>query len=369
MVRIVFTADNHLNKYYAKMTPDQLARRRQRIREAWARTVDFAIEQKCDLYLHGGDLFDMPDPRTSELVWVARQFQRLREAGVEVCAIGGTHDIPKMGSQGATPQRIYEEVRVAHVFTKTREVEFIPFEFDSVTVAVGGLPPDPRLGPGDDPFEGVTITPPQADIVLLLAHYGVEGTIYPGANEPILSKASIAALEGIDCLLVGHVHRKQKMKVGELTVLFPGPTERMTFGERDEATGFLYLRFSGKERIRMRSRHVELEPQRMDRIEIRATDIPAEDPTGYVLDRVREASDPDLLLQCRLVGPLSRHLYHDLRFFDIWRMGNEVNFFFDLDRAGVYLQDEINPEVEFGGERVSPRQEIEKVAKALAAEA
>ncbi|MFQ5596016.1 MAG: DNA repair exonuclease, partial [Anaerolineae bacterium] len=71
MVHIVFTADNHLNKYYAKMSPDQLAQRRQRLREAWAQTVDYAVRERAHIYLHGGDLFDSPNPRTSELVWVA----------------------------------------------------------------------------------------------------------------------------------------------------------------------------------------------------------------------------------------------------------------------------------------------------------
>ncbi|MFQ5874663.1 MAG: exonuclease SbcCD subunit D [Dehalococcoidia bacterium] len=369
MIKIAFTADNHLNRYYAKMTADQLARRRQRLREAWAKTVDYAIEKKCHLYLHGGDLFDMPNPRPSELVWVARQFQRLREAGVEILAIGGTHDIPKMRTEGATPQRIYDEVKVAHVFTKTTEVEFVTFEIDSVTPAVGGLPPDPRLGRGDNPLKGVAIDPPDADIVLLLAHYGVEGTIHPEANEPVLSKASIAALKGVDYLLAGHVHQRQKMRIGDVRVLSPGPTERMTFGELEVPTGFLYLEFSGKRRIRLRSQHVELEPQPMARLEIRTTDIPADDPTDYIFERVREISNPNLLLQCRLVGPLTRQMYHDLRFFDIWRLGNELNFFFDLDRKGVYLKDEPHLSEGFSTERVSPSQEIERVAEELAAEA
>ncbi len=369
MIRIVFTADNHLNRYYAKMTADQLAKRRQRLREAWAKTVDFAIEKRCHLYLHGGDLFDMPNPRPAELVWVARQFQRLKEAGIEILAIGGTHDIPKMRTEGATPQRIYDEVRVAHVFTKTTEVEFVTFKIDSVTIAVGGLPPDPRLRRGDDPFEGVTIEPPEADIVLLMTHYGVEGTIHPEANEPVLPKASIAALKGVDCLLVGHVHQRQEMKIGGVRVLSPGPTERMSFGELDVPTGFLYLEFSGKRRIRLRSQHVELEPQPMARLEIRTTDIPPDDPTAYVFERVREVSSPDLLLQCRLVGPLTRQMYHDLRFFDIWRLGNELNFFFDLDRKGVYLKDEPRLSGDVSTERLSPRQEIERVAEELAAEA
>lgn len=45
MIRIVFTADNHLNKYYAKMTAEQLAKRRQRLRQAWVQTVDYTVSR------------------------------------------------------------------------------------------------------------------------------------------------------------------------------------------------------------------------------------------------------------------------------------------------------------------------------------
>lgn len=375
MVRIVFTADNHLNRYYAKMTLDQLSKRRQRLRDAFARTIDYAIEHHCHLYLHAGDLFDSPHPRTSELVWVARQFQRLKDAGVEILAIGGTHDVPKMRAEGATPQRIYDELRVARVFTKVTETEFVSFEIRGITIAVGGLSPDPRLAKEDDPLEGVNISPPEADVVFLLTHYGVEGTVHPRAEEPFLTKAAIARLDGIDYLLAGHVHRKANLQVANVTILIPGATERMTFGEANNSPGFWYLEFrkrpdvSRRGGVSTRPRYIKIDPQPMHRMEVRTTDLPPDDPTGYLFERIREVSHPDLLLQCRLEGPLPRQVYHRLRFFDVWRMGNELNFFFDLDKTGVYLEVEPHPPGEPFAERVSTRREIEGVVEAMLKEA
>jgi len=368
VVHIVFTADNHLSKYYAKMSPTQLARRRRWLREAWAQTVEYAIREGAHIYLHGGDLFDTPNPRTAELVWVARQFQRLREAGILTCMIGGNHDVPRTRLGGATPQRIYDEVRVAHCFTKTTEVEWIVHEVDGTRVAIGGLSPDPRLGPDEDPLDGVTIDPPEADVVLLMAHYGVEGTLHPAIEEPQIPKARIAALEGIDYLLVGHLHERRTMQIGSVTVCFPGPTERMTFGELGVRPGFLSMRFHGTRPVRSKLHHIPVEPQPMQRLEIRTTDLPEDDPTGYVFQRLREVSHPDQLLQCRIEGPLSREMYHRLRFFDIWRLGNELNAYFDLDRSGVYIQALPAPELGHNPHRVSPLQEIRHVADALAAE-
>ncbi len=371
MIRIVFTADNHLNHFYAKMTPEQLARRRRRLREAWAETVDFAIKEGVDFYLHGGDLFDSPNPRPVELIWVARQFRRLADAGIPAYVIGGNHDMPKMRAEGATPQRIYDEVRVARVFSKTTEVEWAIHTVGGTTMAIGGLSPDPRLRRDDDPLAGIVIEPPEADIVVLMLHYGIEGALRADANEPVISKARLAALDGVvDYVLLGHVHERRNLQIGQVKVAFSGPTERMTFGEIGLETGFLEIKFEGRRpAVKDRLRHRPVIAQPMRREEIRTTDLPPEDPTGAIFERLRAVSHPDQLLQLKLEGPLLREVYHRLRFFDIWRLGNELNFFFDLDRRGVYLWTEVERNGDPAGDHVSPRQEMERVVAEMAANA
>jgi hypothetical protein len=276
--------------------------------------------------------------------------------------------VPKVRGEGATPLRIYHEVGVAHVFTKTIEVDWQLYNFDGTTVAVGGLAPDPRLGKDDDPLADVIINAPQADLVLLMMHCAVEATTFYEANEPLLSLASISTLRGVDYLLIGHLHQKENLKVGDVTVLFPGATERMNFGEMHDPT-FLYLTIGGKRRKRLDIQRVPIAPQPMKRIVIRTTDLPDDDPTSAIFDFVRQHSHPDQMLQCRLEGPMRREMYHGLRFSDVWQLGNELNFFFDLDRAALSVQDDTLNVTGAPGVRVSPRSEIEVVAAALAAEA
>lgn len=141
MLKIVFAADSHLNKHYARMTPDQLMARRQKLREGWEQSVDYAIREHAQIYIHGGDLFDNPNPRATELVWTAGQFQRLADAGVQSLLIGGNHDIPKTRHLGATPQRLFDAVRLAHVFTRSTGVDWWTAEVGGLRLAVGGLPP------------------------------------------------------------------------------------------------------------------------------------------------------------------------------------------------------------------------------------
>lgn len=368
MTRIVFASDSHLNKHYARMNPDQLGQRRRQIREAWRESIDYALAQKASVYIHGGDLFDGPNPRATELTWAAEQFQRLGDAGILTFLIGGNHDIPKTRASGSTPQRLFEKVRLATVFADPTRVTWWTGEVGGIRLAIGGLPPDPRLARGADPLAKLVEPvrrPEGVDYAILVTHYSVEGTLNPLAEEATLAKASIAALEGIvDQILVGHVHKAQQLDIGGVPVLFPGPTERLGFGEIDLKCGFAELALSAGPPCRAKIRHIHINPQPMRRETISALDIPAEAPTEWLVERIRAFSAPDQILQLRLEGPLPRETYHILRPRELWQLGNELNFYFDFDRHGLSVVAPEPGDMPFaGGQRVSPRGEIARVAE------
>ncbi|MBI5035283.1 MAG: exonuclease SbcCD subunit D [Chloroflexi bacterium] len=362
MIKLVCTADNHLGRYYGKMNLRQLGERRARLRQAFAETVDFAIKKRAHFFLQCGDLFDRESPPPTELTFVAQQFHKLREAGIRIYAISGNHDMPA-SSDGATPVRIYDALHAAHVFNKRTEIEFDFVKVEGTTVAIGGIAPDPRLDPGADPLDGVTFTSPQADVSLLLLHCGFEGSIPSDFAETILPKSRVMEMQCIDYYFLGDIHRTHKAIVEHSTVIIPGATERMTFGEIEEKPGFYYVELDGKNAIKLS--HQSIEPQPMRREIIRTTDIDKAEPTEYVYDKLREWADKVQLMQLRIEGPLEREVYHRLRFYDVWRLGNEINFYFDLDRAAVTLKGE-DSQVIGTGEVVSIRYEVDRVADELA---
>ncbi len=363
MIRIVCTADNHLGRYYSKMTLKQLVERRARLRQAFARTVDFAISKRAHFFLQCGDLFDREAPPPAELTFVALQFQKLRDAGIRIYAISGNHDMPT-SSDGTTPVRIYDALRAARVFTKRTEIEFDLVKVEDGLVAIGGIAPDPRLDAGADPLEAVSYKSPQADATLLLLHCGFEGCVPADFAESVLKKSRVSAMEGIDYYFLGDVHRTHKAVVDRATIIIPGATERMTFGEIDEKAGFYYAELDGANAVKLI--HEDIEPQPMRREIVRTTDLPADKPTESILERMRAWADREQMFQLRIEGPLERDVYHRLKFFDIWRLGNELNFYFDLDRA-LTLKNE-GTDGAGGGESVSVRRELELVADEMAAQ-
>ncbi len=280
-------------------------------------------------------------------------------------AISGNHDMPRYMGESATPIRIYQELDAVRVFNKRSEVEFECFEIDGTRIAIGGLAPDPRNDSGTDPLAGIEIQPPEADVRILLLHGGVEDAVPPGFDDALIRKSSIAALKQIDLFLVGDIHNAQKLSVEHATVLIPGATERLTYGEIKNDPGFYYLEFDGRRPARMNRKLVE--PQKMRRHELRCGNLPDENPTDYIFEELRAISDRDQLLQLQMDGILNREVYHKLRFFDIWRLGNELNFYFDLDKSLVEIRtrdddDGSNAPPE---ERVDVERELERVADDL----
>lgn len=362
MVRIVLTSDNHLNAYYAKMPPQVLRERRKRIRNAWRKTVDYALDHDCHLFLQAGDMFDMPDPRTTELVAVAQDFRRLHDAGVQVFCIGGTHDVHRMSATGVLALRIYHEAGHAHVFTSSMDPSPVVNTVEGIRIAVGGLSVSHTFGRGDDPLDGVEYNA-DADFKILLMHYGVEGTIHPDANEPILTTDALSRV-GVDLIGVGHVHQHRKMDFGGTTVIVPGSTERHTFGEKGIQPGFYYLEVD--ERGIRTCEHVDGTPQMMEEHTIRTAEIDAEDPTEWVLQRVREASHEDRLLKFRVEGPLPSEVFHKLRLREVFMAGMDLNFYFDLDTRLLHVSgaERLSPD-EPGSASISQRDEIEQVVREL----
>ena len=101
---------------------------------------------------------------------------------------------------------------------------------------------------------------------------------------------------------------------------------------------------------------------------IRTTDIDPAQPTEYVYDKLREWADAEQMMQLRIEGPLERDVYHRLRFYEVWRLGNEINFYFDLDRAAVTLQSQDLGSISGSGQVISVRHEIDQIADEFAAQ-
>lgn len=413
---MVVTADNHLGRHYDRMFSQKLEERRAWLRRGFGAAVEHALEQRAHLFLQVGDLFDSPEPRNVERQFVAESLARLREAGVRCLGIGGNHDTPRSrnGHSMSTPQATYARLGGLRLLGEFRTEDVAPevwrggipcrphvfwgsggggrasalrrgiegqhtrgkapspqssvfgprldeetLEIEGIRVAVAGMPPDPTAPAGSDPLEGLEWRP-NADIALLLLHGSLEGHVYPGAPEPIVRRATVEGLEGVDYLLMGHVHRFAAFCWGGKTVIVPGATERMTFAEMEVTPGFVYLEAEPGRLVGLQQVPVDCQPRLQ--LAIPTSDLAEGDPAETLKERLETECRRDAMVRVRLEGPISRQRYHDLRLREVAEFGAARSFFFDLDTTGLYVEDERYATSARGG-RLSQREELIRFAR------
>ena len=92
MLRIVHTADCHLDAPCASLDAGVRARVRAAEREAFARVCTLAIERGAHALVIAGDLFERSEVGPAALHHALAQLTRVREAGVAVVLASGNHD-------------------------------------------------------------------------------------------------------------------------------------------------------------------------------------------------------------------------------------------------------------------------------------
>jgi DNA repair protein SbcD/Mre11 len=375
-VRLVVTADNHLNRYHARMPVQRLEERRRWLRRAFRRAVDRAIEIKADFFLQCGDLFDTVDPRNAERSFVATCLADLRAAGVAVLAVGGNHDSPRQSTEhgGFLAADLYARLGGMRLFADSDEIQYELFERQGQRVAIGGLCWSAASSFGDDPLGQRQFPDPEEgrpDWKVLLTHSSIEGHTFPGAFEPVIRRDSIAHLDA-DVLLVGHVHARTHFQVGGTHVLVPGATERMFFEEFGHDPGFLvvelgqghqlsydWVTFAAQPRCRIKVTGHELTPRPY------GLRPPDQDPNDVLIERVQEKRDEDCITTLFLEGRLPREVYGQLDLVKVQEAGAASSFYFEVDTTGLELENE-QGETSSRGIRLSQVDELQETAAALA---
>lgn len=398
MITAVVTSDNHLGVYYARLRPDRLEERRRALQRAFERVVDAALERRVDLFLHAGDLFDRPDPRNAERLFVARQMRRLREAGIPSFAITGNHDSPRSYGYdgGVAPQEEMAALDAFHLFRDARRLQSQTLEIRGQRVCIWGMSSDFNR-PHDECALSEVVEAHQrgGDIDIVLLHYGVEGWTRADAQEPTITLANLDKIPA-DAFCVGHLHERQQGRLpGGAVLLNPGSTEHINFGEENLECGYWLLHMEPRQ---VEAEYVSLPTQLMRTLKLDLTDWPSPpDPLSHAagegeldaesediilsdsetpgssttdidsplslvqgegpgvraaaathpssllshpLTAIEEVSAPDQLLRVRLSGRVPREQFHALDLVALQVRGNELNFSCQLDTEGLIVYDQ-----------------------------
>lgn len=227
MARFIHIADVHLGAKFSFLDPDKQEIRKNDLENAFIRSVDFALEleNRIDGFWIAGDLFDMINP-PERLVNIAReQFTRLRDAGIEVILVPGTHD-PSIYPESVYRKYNFPGVAVLNdpvigepLHRKYGEQDFYFYGFEYNPIH--SKPPFGKIKIKETPGFHVGLL---HGSLMLSDHWKAEEAYVP------LNPEDIAASR-LDYLALGHYHNFTENDLGETKVVYPGTPEGRKFSE------------------------------------------------------------------------------------------------------------------------------------------
>lgn len=292
----VHASDLHLG--YAQYG---LEARRQDFDNAFSELVDRTLELKPDFMIIAGDLFHQPRPSNLTLENSIHSFKRLKDAGIPVLTVDGSHDLapntitstilypldsagliyhlPRhRGASWSIPECCYV-YGIPNYHNRHRTLEALPRYLEE-------NPPAPQ--------EGVTN--------IFVFHGAID---QPDIKPPYIeAEIPPELLPGGFCYYAaGHVHERHQGKFKDGLLVYAGCTETVTYTEASIAKGFYYVQVdeSGQPNPQL----IELScPRRFVLLDYDYTGMTSAQITEHASQMVRESDETDAIIIPILRGTL-----------------------------------------------------------------
>ncbi len=218
--------------------------RRQDFDNAFNELVDKTIELKPDFMIIAGDLFHQPRPSNVTLENAIRTFKRLRDAGIPVLTVDGSHD--------SAPNSITSTI--LYPLDSAGLIHHLPRHEGACWTKPGccyvfGIPNfRTRHKTEEALLQFMQQNPPSPDQSLanvFVLHGSVD---LPGVKPPYIEAELSPALlpDGFGYYAAGHVHERYAIDFKGGVLAYSGSTETVSYDEARSAKGFYHVKVSEK---------------------------------------------------------------------------------------------------------------------------
>ncbi len=223
-VRLLHTADIHLGcKFTSLGTKGE--KQREQLRATLKRVVSLAIDEKVDIVLIAGDLFDSNHVSERNIRFVLEQFKSLANAKIPVCLTPGTHDCFDTNS-------IYRKIdfsRECPNVTVFTDAGWSFKEFPHLNLTVYGKPNLSNRS-YESPLKGLKRQTPSR-FHIALAHGSLDiGSIERDDHVFTLSEIGES---GMDYIALGHWHRPWACSEKGVIAWYSGPPELISMDQKE----------------------------------------------------------------------------------------------------------------------------------------
>jgi DNA repair exonuclease SbcCD nuclease subunit len=297
MLRLLHTADVHLGARHADLG-DRAATQRERQFAAFVATVDLAIQEKVDLVLIAGDLFDSNVQPRRSVERAASQIKRLVESRIRVVIAPGTHDV----YDRASIYRAYDIPALAGAVGSDLVTVLDPdhpeVHLKNLDLVVHGRCYATKRAP-QSPLAGLDVAGDERaawHVGLLHAAVAIEGRT--DGDDVVITTEEIAASH-LDYLALGHWHSTSKGKAGGTTWAYSGAPEPIAV-DQDRAGNVLLVALDGagaRKRVSVEERKVGRTA--FEKLQLDAATLGSQ---PALVAQLAERANADLVLDIELIG-------------------------------------------------------------------
>ena len=311
--------------------------RKQDIEKNFATAVEYALENKPDLFLITGDLFDKPSPSNSARVFVTEKVKELNEAGVRVFIIGGNHDVPKFESQPLAID-VLGSAGIASVFSKSEVIQKQILEVDGKRVCIAGKSYSSQFE-SENPLRGVKI-PLDGDYNILMIHASLQGlnvvsSIPEMAFQNPFRPGDLAP--GLNYLALGHFHNHFEREHDGCRIVNPGSVERLSWGELNDEKGFVWAELNGSD---VSVDFIKLETRKMEEytLDLSGSSASSQPLKDQLIDHLRARSDPTKIARLHLKGQITQEQYRQLKLNEVYEATRDMFFHLIVRHGELFIE-------------------------------
>jgi len=210
----------HVSDTHLGATPFGLFSRAKDIYSSFIESIEIALRERVNFYIHAGDFFDSPNPPPEAYLIAYRNLRKLKERNIRVIVTSGQHDIPKKVAmsplQLLLDLGVIDTLSMSDIVQKEFEIEGKRVNFICVSYSLKAS--IPSLGkPLKEYHKNVLVAH------LLLKELGIP------SEQADLSLSQIPGW--LNYIALGDYHIKTELRRGAAYAVYPGATEVLKVNE------------------------------------------------------------------------------------------------------------------------------------------
>ena len=314
-MKILHVADTHLGfSAYRKTTQDGINQREIDIYNAFGQFIDYAINNKPDIIIHAGDLFDNVRPNNRAITYAINQIVKLSKNNIPIVIISGNHEHPKIIETGHIFS-IFDHLENVYPIYNSK-YEKIQFNIEDKKLLIHAIPQCNSKKEYDEELKKL-MPDKTADYNIFVSHGSVSGVQEFTMNEfnELIIPTKIFS-RYFNYIALGHFHKYTKLAEN---IFYSGATENLTFADANEKKGFIELTLSKNS---LKQRFIEINTRPMIDIKpIKCTGLKIEEIMKKIKQKVQEIKPEQKTFRITL-DDISTNVYRSIDFNEIQKLTN-----------------------------------------------